>query len=147
MRLAAPFEALRDHSDALLRATGARPKVFLANLGRLSDFTARATFARNFYEAGGLDTVTNDGFKSRDEMVAAFKASGAKLACLCSSDKVYAAEAADAAKALATAGATLHLAGRPAENEAALRQAGVNTFIYQGCDALATLRAAYDNLS
>ena len=46
-------------------------------------------------------------------MVAAFKASGAKLACLCSSDKVYEAQAADAAKALTAAGATVHLAGRP----------------------------------
>ena len=45
-------------------------------------------------------------------MIAAFKASGAKLACLCSSDKVYEAEAADAAKALSAAGAIVHLAGR-----------------------------------
>ena len=35
-------------------------------------------------------------------MVAAFKASGAKLACLCSSDKVYEAQAAEAAKALSS---------------------------------------------
>ena len=44
IRLAEPFEALRDKSDAMLKATGARPKVFLANLGKLSEFTARATF-------------------------------------------------------------------------------------------------------
>ena len=52
----------------------------------LADFTARATFAKNFFEAGGIEAVTNDGFASRDDMVAAFKASGATLACLCSSD-------------------------------------------------------------
>ncbi len=100
IRLAEPFEALRDASDRMLATTGARPKVFLANLGKLSDFTARTLFARNFFEAGGIEAVSNDGFASRDAMIAAFKASGAKLACLCSSDKVYAAEAADAAKAL-----------------------------------------------
>src|SRR5205823_3782235 len=33
MRLAAPFEALRDKSDEKLRASGARPRIFLANLG------------------------------------------------------------------------------------------------------------------
>ena len=33
MRLAAPFEALRDKSDAVLKSKGARPKIFLANLG------------------------------------------------------------------------------------------------------------------
>ena len=47
------------------------------------------------FEAGGIEAVSNDGFASLDEMVAAFKASGAALACLCSSDEVYAREATD----------------------------------------------------
>jgi methylmalonyl-CoA mutase len=147
MRLAEPFEALRDRSDAILKKTGARPKVFLTNLGKLSAFTARATFAKNFYEAGGIEAVTNDGFKDRAEMIAAFKASGARLACLCSSDKIYETEAVDAAKALTAAGASVHLAGRPGEHEKAWREAGVETFIFMSCDALATLRAAHDSLN
>jgi methylmalonyl-CoA mutase len=146
LRLAEPFERLRDASDRILAQTGARPKIFLANLGRLSDFTARATFARNFFEAGGIAAVTNDGFGSRDEMAAAFTASGARLACLCSSDKVYATDAADAAKALAGA-AHVYLAGRPRELEPALKAAGVGTFIFVGCDVLATLDAAYKVLA
>jgi methylmalonyl-CoA mutase len=142
IRLAEPFERLREASDRILAERGARPKVFLANLGRLSDFTARATFARNFFEAGGIEAVTNDGFKSRDEMVAAFKTSGAKLVCLCGSDEIYAKEAVAVAQALA--GAThLYLAGRPRELEAELKAAGVETFIYVGCDALATLSSAH----
>jgi len=146
MRMAEPFEALRGASDRILAKTGARPKVFLANLGKLSDFTARATFAKNFYEAGGIEAVTNDGFKSQADMVAAFKASGAKLACLCSSDKVYQSEAPGAAEALAAAGAIVHLAGRPRENEQSWRVAGVKDFIYMGCDALSTLQAVHDSL-
>jgi methylmalonyl-CoA mutase len=146
MRLAEPFEKLRDASDRVLSKTGARPNVFLANLGKLSDFSARATFAKNFYEAGGIEAMTNDGFKSQADMVAAFKASGAKLACLCSSDRVYESEAPGAAKALAAAGAVVHLAGRPGENEQGWRQAGVKDFIYMGCDALSTLKAAHDSL-
>jgi methylmalonyl-CoA mutase len=146
IRLAEPYEALRDISDAVLAKTGARPKVFLANLGKLSEFTARATFAKNFYEAGGIEAVGNDGFPDRAAMLAAFKASGAKLACLCSSDKVYETEAAEAAQALTAAGATVHLAGRPAEHEAAWRQAGVKSFAFVGCDVLSTLRAAHDSL-
>ena len=143
MRLAAPFEALRDKSDALARKTGSRPKVFLATLGKLSEFTARATYARNFYEAGGIEAIVSDGFKERAEMLAAFRKSGTKLACLCSSDKVYEAEAVVAAKELAAAGATVHLAGRPGDLETALKDAGVNTFIYVGCDVLSTLQAAH----
>jgi methylmalonyl-CoA mutase len=143
IRLAEPFEQLRDASDRLLTETGARPKVFLANLGTLAEFTARATFAKNFFEAGGIAAATSDGFASRDTMVAAFKSSGARLACLCSADEVYAREAADAARALKAAGAGhIYLAGRPKE-QAALRAAGVDTFIFTGCDALAILREAH----
>jgi methylmalonyl-CoA mutase len=146
IRLAAPYEELRDRSDRALAATGARPKVFLANLGKLSDFTARTLFAKNFFEAGGIEAVSNDGFAGHDEMLAAFKASGAKLACLCSSDKVYGAEAAGAATALTAAGAQIYLAGRPGEIEATLKDAGVRDFIYVGCDVLAVLRTAHREL-
>jgi methylmalonyl-CoA mutase len=146
IRLAEPFEALRDASDRMLAKTGARPKVFLANLGKLSDFTARATFAKNFYEAGGIEAVTNDGIKDLPAIVAAFNTSGAKITCLCSSDKGYEKEAVDAAKALTNAGAIVHLAGRPGENEASWRQAGVKAFIFVGCDVLSTLQAAHDIL-
>jgi methylmalonyl-CoA mutase len=146
IRLAEPFERLRDASDKALASSGARPKIFLANLGVVAEFTPRATFARNFFEAGGIEAVVNDGFKNCDEMVAAFKASGAKLACLCSSDEGYAREAIDTTVALKAAGAKLIvLAGRPKEQDA-LKTAGVTGFIYTGCDALAALKTAYDSL-
>ena len=144
IRLAEPFEALRDASDHMLAAKGARPKIFLANLGKLSDFTARTLFARNFFEAGGIEAMSNDGFAGRGEMIAAFKASGATLVCLCSSDKIYETEAVDTAKALSAAGASrIYLAGRPGELESALKAAGVQDFIYVGCDVLATLKGAH----
>ena len=147
IRLAEPFEALRDASDRMLAKTGIRPKVFLANLGKIADFTARAMFAKNFYEAGGIEAEGNDGFRDQAAMIAAYKSSGAKLACLCSSDSVYEKEAAIAAKALTAAGAIVHLAGRPGENEARRRQAGVKAFIFTGCDVLSTLQAAHDILA
>jgi methylmalonyl-CoA mutase len=143
IRLAEPFEALRDASDRTLTQTGARPKVFLANLGPPADFTARATFAKNFFEAGGIEAVGNDGFESRDALVAAFRASRARLACLCSSDAVYAREAVATAQALRGAGAVLLLAGRPGALEAALTEAGVRGFVFAGCDALAALRTTH----
>jgi methylmalonyl-CoA mutase len=143
MRLAEPFERLRTASDALLAKTGARPKVFLANLGRVADFTARATFARNFFAAGGIEAATNEGFSSHADMAKAFAASGAQLACLCASDEVYGREAVGAARALAAAGAGhIYLAGRPKDRES-YAAAGVQTFIHSGCDVLATLQAAH----
>ena len=78
------------------------------------------------------------------ELAAAFRQSGAALACLCSSDAVYANEAAGAAKALAAAGAKhVYLAGRPGDLADTLKQAGVQTFIFAGCDVLATLQEAH----
>jgi methylmalonyl-CoA mutase len=142
IRLAEPFERLRDASDGIRDETGKRPGIFLANLGTQAEFTMPATFAKNFFEAGGIEAVTNNGFASLDEMVAALKASGAPLACLCSSDEVYARQAAAAARALAPHVKHLYLAGRPAD-AGALRQAGVQSFIYGGCDALSLLQAAY----
>ena len=144
MRLAAPFEALRDRSDQIQKDKGARPKIFLANLGTPADFTARATFAKSFFETGGIEAVDTEGFTDPAALGAAFKASGAQLACLCSSDKVYAGQAAAAAGALHAAGARhIYLAGRPGEQEAALRAAGVNDFVFAGGDALATLQEVY----
>jgi methylmalonyl-CoA mutase len=147
IRLAAPFEELRDASDCVLAQSGARPKIFLANLGKPADFAARATFAKNFFEAGGIEAVTNDRFMSRDHMLTALRSSGAKLACLCSSDDLYAREAIDAAKALTAADVPVYLAGRPGEREQALRAAGITDFIFAGCDALAALRRAHRHIA
>ena len=79
------FEALRDKSDTTLKASGARPKIFLANLGTAADFTARATFAKSFFETGGIEALDTQGFADPGALATAFKASGADIACLCSS--------------------------------------------------------------
>src|SRR5438876_3737416 len=144
MRLAAPFERLRDRSDQILKERGARPRVFLANLGTPADFTARATFAKSFFEAGGIEAIDTEGFTDPAALAAVFRTSGAALACLCSSDKVYAGQATAAAKALQAAGAKhIYLTGRASEQEAALRAAGVNDFVFAGGDALTVLQEAY----
>jgi methylmalonyl-CoA mutase len=150
MRLAAPFEQLRDRSDDWLKTTGARPKVFLATLGTAADFTARATFARSFFETGGIEAIDPPSPLPVGEtaaLAAAFKASSAQLVCLCSSDEVYTDHATAAAQALHAAGARhIYLAGRPGKLEATLRSAGVQDFIFAGVDALAILNDAWRRL-
>jgi methylmalonyl-CoA mutase len=137
LRLAEPFDDLRDRSDALLARTGKRPQILLATLGTPADFTARATFAKNFFETGGIEAVIGNASDS----------AGYALACLCSNDKTYEAEAPAAAAKLKAAGLRhLYLAGRGGEREAALRAAGVGTFIYDGCDAVSVLQAAHDQI-
>ncbi|MBK3399829.1 MULTISPECIES: methylmalonyl-CoA mutase family protein [Methylobacterium] len=144
-RLAEPYEALRDASDAALARTGRRPRVFLANLGPLSAFNTRATFARNAFEAGGIEAVTNEGFADHAAMAEAFRQSGTRVACLCSSDAIYAEQAVAAAEALRAVGAaTVYLAGKPGELEAALRAAGVAHDLYAGCDLVKLLAQAQE---
>ncbi len=137
-RIAEPFEALRD----LAEAAPSRPAIFLANLGPVAAFTARATFAKNFFEAGGVEALGNDGFSDAASLASGYKASGARLAVLCSSDALYAEQGIEAAKRLAAVGGKIYLAGRPGEMEAQWREAGVHDFIHVGGDVLAQLREA-----
>ena len=134
LRYADEFEQLRDRSDTAPQ----RPRVFLAGLGSLATSSARSGFAANLFQAAGLECVTASG--DTDEVVQAFQDAGTSVACLCSSDKVYADEAAPAAKALREAGAELvWLAGK-------LDTDGVDGYLYTGCDALDVLRRTLDTL-
>lgn len=135
------YEALRSRSDAHLDSTGARPRVFIAALGPAAAHTARASFASNLFQAGGIeavhDPVTVDATTAAD----AFKASGAAVACLCSSDALYEEQADAVADALKSAGAQrVFLAGRPAAYTA------VDAYVFAGCDAVSVLSSTLDHM-
>ncbi|MBU6319141.1 MAG: methylmalonyl-CoA mutase [Alphaproteobacteria bacterium] len=138
-RLSEPFEALRDRSEAAA-ASGAAPEVLLAVLGPLSEHSARATYAQNFFGVAGVATPSPSPEHLLELVRRQVSAGRAPIVCLCGSDKRYAAEAQPAASALRDAGAArIILAGRPGDSEAALRSAGVTDFIYVGVDVPATL--------
>lgn len=140
-----PFEELRDRSDAHLDATGSRPRAFLVNIGPVAKHTARATYAQNFYAAGGVEAVTSatgseTGFESADQAVADVLEMKPDLVCICSTDDIYAEHAVEYARVLTAAGvATVHLAGKPDDLEEALREAGVQRFIHIGVDLIEIL--------
>lgn len=135
------FEALRARSDAHLAATGARPKVFIAALGPASAHTARASFASNLFLAGGIEAVHDPVSVDASTAAGAFAASGATVACLCSSDPLYAEHAEGVASALRSAGAgQVFLAGRPGDHP------GVDSFVFAGCDAIAVLSSVLDRM-
>ncbi|MEV7770638.1 methylmalonyl-CoA mutase family protein [Kitasatospora sp. NPDC086791] len=139
VRRAEAYEALRDRSDAALAATGERPKLFLASIGSASAHTARTTFAANLFQAGGIATVSLESVDPA-AFAEAFTASGATVACLCSSDALYGEHAPAVAGALRAAGAAkVLLAGRPGE-----LPDGVDEFIYAGGDAVAVLTFLLD---
>ncbi|MFD7668018.1 methylmalonyl-CoA mutase family protein [Streptomyces sp. NPDC059788] len=139
------YEALRARSDAHLAATGDRPKAFLAALGPAAVHTARAGFAANLFQAGGVEPVHDPVSVDAETAAGAFTASGAGIACLCSSDALYAEQAAEVAAALKAAGARqVLLAGKPGERREAYERAGVDAFVFAGCDAVGVLSSALD---
>ncbi|MCG7524718.1 methylmalonyl-CoA mutase small subunit [Streptomyces sp. OfavH-34-F] len=135
------FEALRVRSDAHLAATGARPRVFLAALGPAAAHTARVSFAANLFQAGGVEPVHEPARVDAASVAEAFAASGTDVACLCSSDALYAEQAAEVAAALVAAGARrVYLAGRPGAYD------GVDEYVFAGCDAVAVLSSLLDRM-
>ncbi|MFE3451900.1 methylmalonyl-CoA mutase family protein [Nonomuraea sp. NPDC059194] len=136
VRYARPYEELRDLADAQPR----RPRVFLATIGPVAAHTARASFAANLFHAGGLETVTSGPGTDPEEIAQAFAASGAAVACLCSTDRLYGEHATAVAQALRQAGARrIWLAGKGSYE-------GVDGHLYTGCDALDVLRTTFDDL-
>lgn len=147
-RLAEPYETLRDAADRAAARTGRRPAVFLANLGPRSAFSARAGWVENWLAAGGIAALANDGLASPEAAAQAFRESGAAVACLCSSDRVYGELAVAAAAALRQAGAArLYLAGQPGDRRADMEWAGVDEFLFDGMDAIAALERLHEALA
>jgi methylmalonyl-CoA mutase len=128
IRYAEEFEALRECSDAAPQ----RPRIFLATLGPLAAHSARAAFAANLFQAGGVDCIRGT--------VEEYRAAETPVACMCGSDKLYAEEADAAAAALRAAGARqIWLAGKA-------DVAGVDGKLFTGCDALAVLQSTLETL-
>ncbi|MBB4893759.1 methylmalonyl-CoA mutase [Streptomyces olivoverticillatus] len=141
------YEELRTRSDAHLAATGDRPRAFLAALGPAAAHTGRLTFAANLFQAGGIEPVPCTAPETPAASAAAFAGSGATVACLCSSDTLYAEHAEAVAAALKEAGARqVFLAGRPGERREAYRRAGVDEFVFAGGDAVAVLSTVLDRM-
>ena len=137
VRSAQAFEALRTRSDQQLAATGARPRVFLATLGPAAVHTGRSSFAANLFQAGGIETVLGEGAE-------AFRAAGATVAVLCSSDRLYAEQGEQAVAELRQAGAErVLLAGQPNRGVAGT-VSGVDEYVFTGCDAVAVLTSTLD---
>ena len=130
--LAADFEALRDRAQKL-----GEPKVFLATLGDLAAYTPRATFAKNFFEAGGIRSISGGEFKD----------SAASIAVICGTDQAYQEGAIKRAQELLDGGAMkVFLAGAPGERQADYEKAGIHGFIHLGVDVPGILAPLLDEM-
>lgn len=145
-RDAEPFENLRAASDAERARTGARPKLFLANLGSLEGAAQRSIFVETLFAAAGLEALSAPNLETTPEAIAAFRRARCSLACICASDTIATEAVISMAQALVAAGAKrICVAAPPGATEAALREAGVAEFVYPGCDVLAILQRMIAN--
>ena len=142
-RAAEVWEQVRARSDQQPK----RPVAFFANLGSVPLHNARSTWTQNLLAAVGVEAVTNDGFSDMESLAAAWKDTSASFAVICGSDADYESWLEPAVTGLKKAGCPLVLvAGRPAEREAALREAGVSDFLFVGADVLGVMTQVLDSI-
>ena len=136
------FEELRRRSDECRISSGRGVRVFLASMGPVPQHKARADFTAGFVEAGAFEVLTNDGFASVDEAVAAARESGADAAVICSTDETYPELVPPLAQGIKKAcpGMKVLVAGAPASGmESVYREAGVDAFIHVRANCLRVL--------
>lgn len=124
-RDAAPFE--------LLRSRGASAVARCVVLGACPE--ARVEFAREVAQLAA----------QRVDVVNEVEAGDASFVILCAADAELATALPAAARALRAAGVrAIAVAGKPGANEQALRDAGVDAFVFVGADVVAALGALLD---
>ncbi len=141
VRASEPLEQLRGASDRALSRVQTRPPVFLANLGALADYNSRASWAKSFFAAGGIEALDEGGYSDVDALVRAFRQSPAPAACICASDKTL-GEMSGVPAALKEAGAVAVYLAADLSVLGSLSNAqkrGLDRIIYDGCNMLKTL--------
>ncbi len=142
-RPAERFEALR----LRIESAAERPKVFLAAVGSAAAAEPRLAYATSFFEIAGLPTVTGPPTVEPATIVDSWRSSGARAACVCSTDKLYAEHGVAVVGALHDAGAApILIAGRPGDLADALTAAGLHQAVFVGCDARQILAELVDDL-
>jgi methylmalonyl-CoA mutase len=143
------FEGLRQWAEDMKQKNEDKLKIFLFNMGPLSQHKARADFATGFFEVGGFELLKNNGFDRVESVVAAAVQSPAEVSVICSTDETYPELVpAIAAQVKAEKGdMKVFVAGRPPkELEEIYRQAGVDGFIYLGANCYGILKALQEEI-
>lgn len=135
-RLAEMFEELRIASENYKKKTGSKPKVFLATMGPLKQFKARAEFSRAFFEVGGFEIIYPNGFATTNEAVNAAIDSKAQAVVICSTDDTYPELVPAIVKGIKEKSKNIKiiLAGYPKDQIEEHKKSGVDDFIYLGAD-------------
>lgn len=141
VRLAEPFEDMRAASDRALARVRARPPIFLANLGPLAEYNAKASWAQNFFAAGGIEVFDEGGFSEIEALVHKFRRSPAPIACICASPKRMTAMPGVAASLRRAGAVAVYLVADPEALKSVPEEdkRSLDRIIYEGCNMLKIL--------
>lgn len=148
-RATGQFESLRLFADNYRTKTGARPKVFLANMGPIPKHKPRADFSTDFFQIGGFEIITNDGFSEAEVAAKAALNSGAPIVVICGVDDAYPTVVPVITKAVKAAKpqTIVVLAGYPTDQIEAHKAAGVDEFIHLRANAFQVLAQLQQKLA
>lgn len=144
------FEELRFASEKYRKNRGNKPKVFLAVMGPLKQYKARADFSRGFFEVGGFEVIyPSQGFNTADEAVNAAINSSAQIITICSTDETYPEFVPTIVKGIKEKlpDAIVVLAGYPKDQIEQHKQSGVDEFIFLGADVHQILSGLLNKIS
>ena len=133
-RAAEAFEALRKQAEEYRQRSGQEPQVYLAAVGPLSRYKARADFCTEFFAVGGFAVLgLEQPAASAEEAAARALSSGARIVVICAEDERYPEIVEPLARALKEkrSDVIVLLAGFPAPDQAeAYRAAGVEEYVH-----------------
>lgn len=137
IRLLQPIRLAEDFENLRAKQESSPVKVQLLPLGPISAHRARLEFAQAFFEVAGCQPQTTGALQASADLANSLDPE-AQIYVLCGSDSDY-PHWLDSLPHLA---ADKHwvLAGNPKANPEIYAQAGIQQFIYLGCDSLATLQ-------
>ena len=146
IHLAEPFENLRAWALEWAVKNGRAPRLFMANLGRPSDYNGPATYARNIFASAGFEAIPAEGFKDKAALGEALHGVEAEAAVICGTPEDCRARAGEVMDVVRAAGIEpVYLAGEP-EILTSQDQATLSGAFYDGMDAVAELETLQDHL-
>ncbi len=141
LRSSEQFEKMRDAVEAFAQKNGAKPTVFLANMGSVKQHKGRADFSRGFFETAGFLIDYSVGLSSPEEAAKAAAESSASICVLCSTDETYPEIVPTFVKEVKSLKSDMAvvLAGYPKDQIESHKAAGVDEFIFLGADVYTLL--------
>lgn len=147
IRASEPFEELRRASEEYKKKNGNKPKVFLATMGSLKQYKARADFSRGFFEVAGFEVIyPSKGFDSVEDAVISAIDSNANVVTICSTDDVYPELVPSFVKGIKSKDKNkiVVLAGYPKDQIEQHKANGVDAFIYLGANVIEIISGVLD---